>query len=152
MKDQYVAELVPALLAQAVITLGSLLRRTAMALVVALAVISAVPRAFASQLVISSTGGTMTIGTDFVLSGATVANPAGTISIDCPITSIGNGTYLVTYNCSGGSFSYQSNDGTIRVSASFGTAAAYLSASGVEGAATSITTTASPVTSPELKP
>ena len=72
----------------------------------------------------------MTIGTDFVLSGATVANPAGTISIDCPITSIGNGTYLVTYNCSGGSFSYQSNDGTTRVSASFGTAAAYLSASG----------------------
>ncbi len=101
-----------------------------MALAVALVVISVVPRAFASQLVINSTGGTMTIGTDFVLSGATVANPAGTVSIDCPITSVGNGTYLITYNCSGGSFSYQSNDGTTRVSASFGTAAAYLSASG----------------------
>ncbi len=72
----------------------------------------------------------MTIGTDFVVTGATVANPAGTISIDCPITSIGNGTYLVTYNCSGGSFSYKSNDGTTTVSASFGTAAGYLSASG----------------------
>ena len=72
----------------------------------------------------------MSIGTDFVLTGASVANPAGTISIDCPITSIGNGTYLVTYNCSGGSFSYQSIDGTVTVSASFGTAAAYLSASG----------------------
>ena len=72
----------------------------------------------------------MTIGTDFVVTGATVANPAGTISIDCPITSIGNGTYLVTYNCSGGSFSYNSNDGTTTVSASFGTAAGYLSASG----------------------
>ena len=95
-----------------------------------LTVLLAAPRAFASQIVLSSTGGSMSIGTDFVLTGANVANPAGTISIDCPITSIGNGTYLVTYNCSGGSFSYQSNDGTIAVSASFGTAAAYLSASG----------------------
>jgi len=88
------------------------------------------PRAFASQMILNSTGGTMTIGTDFVLSGATVANPAGTLSIDCPITTIGNGTYLITYNCTGGSFSYQSSDGTTTVSASFGTAAAYLSASG----------------------
>jgi hypothetical protein len=125
-----VADLAPARVAQAIIAIGSLRRRTAMALAVALVVISVAPHAFAGQLVINSTGGTMTIGTDFVLSGATVANPAGTVSIDCPITSVGNGTYLITYNCSGGSFHYQSNDGTSSVSASFGTAAAYLSASG----------------------
>src|SRR5260370_36670957 len=54
----------------------------------------------------------------------------GMISIDCRITSVGHGTYVVTYNCSGGSFRYRSNDGKTTVSASFGTAAAYLSASG----------------------
>ncbi len=110
--------------------LQSLWRRAAMALTVALVAISLAQGAFASQLVIDSTGGAMTIGTDFVLSGATVANPAGTVSIDCPITSVGNGTYLITYNCSGGSFNYQSNDGATTVSASFDTGAAYLSASG----------------------
>lgn len=86
--------------------------------------------ASAGQLVLNSTGGTMSIGTDFVLTGASVANPAGTISIDCPIISVARGTYLVTYNCSGGSFKYQSSDGATAVSASFGIAAAYLSASG----------------------
>ena len=116
--------------AAAALRLGSLWRRTVMVLAAALVVDSTVAPAFASQLVINSTGGTMTIGTDFVLSGATVADPAGTVSIDCPITSVGNGTYLVTYNCTGGSFNYQSNDGTTTVSASFDTAAAYLSASG----------------------
>src|SRR5579863_4201986 len=105
-------------------------RRIAIAIAVALFVISPARGAFASQLILNSTGGAMTIGTDFVLTGATVASPAGTIAIDCPITSVGNGTYLITYNCTGGSFSYQSNDGTTTVSASFGKAAAYLSASG----------------------
>ena len=101
-----------------------------LSLAAALAVISAASGAFASQLVLNSTGGAMSIGTEFVLTGATVASPAGTIAIDCPITSVHNGTYLVTYNCTGGSFSYHSNDGTTTVSAGFGTAAAYLSASG----------------------
>jgi hypothetical protein len=130
LKNYAVVASVPAALPQPVITSGSLWRRFAIALAIALVVISAAPRTYASQLVLNSTGGTMTIGTDFVLTGATVANPAGAIAIDCPITTVGNGTYLVTYNCSGGSFSYQSNDGTTTVSASFGTAAAYLSASG----------------------
>src|SRR5271166_932203 len=152
MKIQTVVEPVSAPLARPAIAQGLLWRRIAIALAVTLVVISAATGAFASQLVLNSTGGAMTIGTDFVVSGATVANPAGTIAIDCPITSIGNGTYLVTYNCSGGSFSYQSNDGTTTVSASFGKAAAYLSASGVEGAATSITTTLSPAISLEPKP
>ncbi len=114
---------------QSVITSTSLWQRFAIAIGIALVAISTKP-AFASQLVLNSTGGAMSISTDFVLTGASVANPAGTIAIDCPITSVGNGTYLITYNCSGGSFNYQSNDGTTTVSASFGTAAAYLSASG----------------------
>lgn len=105
-------------------------RRIAIAIAVALFGISAAPGAFASQMVLTSTGGSMSIGTDFVLTGATVGSPAGTIAIDCPITSVGNGTYLITYNCTGGSFSFQSSDGTTTVSASFGKAAAYLSASG----------------------
>ncbi len=130
MRNRSIAEAVATALARPVSTLGLPSRRIVIALAAALVVVSAAPGVFASQLVLNSTGGTMTIGTDFVVSGATVANPAGTISIDCPITSVGNGTYLVTYNCSGGSFSYQSNDGTTTVSSSFGTAAAYLSASG----------------------
>jgi hypothetical protein len=130
LKNHAVVASVPAVLPQPVITPGSLWRRFAIALAIALVVISAAPRSFASQLVLKSTGGAMNIGTDFVVTGATVANPAGAISIDCPITSVLNGTYLVTYNCSGGSFSYQSNDATTTVSASFGTAAGYLSASG----------------------
>ncbi len=130
MKNQAVVAPVPAVIAQPVITPESLWRRFAIAVAIALVVISAASGASASQLVLTSSGGAMTIGTDFVLTGATVGNPPGTIAIDCPITSVGNGTYVVTYNCSGGSFSYQSTDGTTTVSASFGTAAAYLSASG----------------------
>ena len=72
----------------------------------------------------------MSIGADVVISGATVTSPAGTISIDCPITSINYGTYAYKYNCSGGSFSYQSTDGTTTVSAPFSTAVDVLTASG----------------------
>ena len=120
MKNHAVVASVPAVLPQPVITPGSLWRRFAIALAIALVVFSAAPSTFASQLVLKSTGGAMTIGTDFVLTGATVANPAGAISIDCPITTVGNGTYLVTYNCTGGSFSYQSSDLTTTVSATSG--------------------------------
>ena len=90
----------------------------------------AAPRAFANQLVLNSTGGTATLGTDVKISGSTVANPAGTLSIDCPITTISSGTYAIIYNCSAGNFTYQSTDGTTAVSAPFGTAALTLTASG----------------------
>jgi hypothetical protein len=107
----------------------STMSRIPILLAAAMVVISA-SGAFASQLVLNSTGGSMSIGASFVVTGATVTSPAGTISINCPITSVLTGTYLITYNCSGGNFSYQSSDGTTSVSARFGTAAAYLSASG----------------------
>jgi hypothetical protein len=80
----------------------SALHRIVLSLAAALVVIAAASGAFASQLVLNSTGGSMSIGKDFVVTGAAVANPAGTISIDCPITTVGHGTYVVTYNCSGG--------------------------------------------------
>ena len=151
LKTQIVVHSVERNPARPVSTLRSMPRAIAFTIALALALVA--NRAFASQMLLNSTGGSMTIGTDFVVTGATVANPAGTISIDCPITSIGNGTYLVTYNCSGGSFSYNSNDGTTTVSASFGTAVPDTCPHrAVERAATSTTTTASPAISPEPKP
>jgi NHL repeat/Cep192 domain 4 len=130
MQDRNIVAAVAASNVLPVMTLGSAWRRIASALVVALLVISTAAGAFASQLVLNSTGGTMSIGSDFVVQGATVANPAGTISIDCPITSVNSGTYAITYNCSGGSFGYQSTDGTTSVSAPFTTGVASLTASG----------------------
>ena len=130
MKNRSIVEAVPAALARPVIALGLGWRRIAVALAAVFIVISAATGAFASQLVLNSKGGTMTLGTDFVLEGSTIASPAGTLSIDCPITTVGSGTYAITYNCSGGSFSFQSSDGTTSVAAAFGTAALTLTASG----------------------
>jgi len=130
MKNRSIVEAVPVALARPIITLGLGWRRIAVALAAGFIVIFSAPGAFASQLLLNSTGGTMTLGTDFVLEGSTVASPAGTLSIDCPITSVASGTYAITYNCSGGSFSFQSSDGTTSVAAAFGTAALTLTASG----------------------
>jgi len=95
----------------------------------ALIMMLAAPGALASQLVLNGSGGTATLGTDFTLTGSTVANPAGTLSLDCPITSVGGGTTL-DYKCTGGSFTFNSTDGTTTVTATFGVANLYLSASG----------------------
>jgi len=95
----------------------------------ALIMLSAVPSAFASQLVLNSTGGAATLGSDFKLTGSAVANPAGTLSLDCPITSVGGGTTL-DYKCTGGSFTFNSTDGLTTVAGTFGVADLYLSASG----------------------
>jgi hypothetical protein len=125
-----VVELVADALLQPFTTLQSPICRLAICVAAAFLVICAASRAFASQLILNSAGGAMSIGTDIVITGATVTSPAGTISIDCPITSINYGTYAYKYNCSGGSFSYQSTDGTTTVSAPFGTAVDVLTASG----------------------
>jgi len=81
--------------------------------------------ALAGNLVLNATGGTFTVGSvgsNVSLTGATVADPAGTASFDCPITNVQVGTYQVTYICSGGNYTFQSNDGTTTVSATFTTA------------------------------
>ena len=54
--------------------------RLALSVAAVFLVICVATGAFASQLILNSTGGSMSIGTDVVISGATVANPAGTIS------------------------------------------------------------------------
>jgi streptogramin lyase len=69
----------------------------------------------------NATGGTVSLGADWTLTGATVANPAGTASFNCPITNVQVGTYQITYTCSGGNYTFQSNDGVTTVSASFTT-------------------------------
>jgi hypothetical protein len=127
MKSQRVVEAIPAALARPVITPG--LSWRGIAVVAILSVISAASVAFASQTILNSTGGTATLGSDFVLTGSTVTSPPGTLSIDCHITSVGGST-TVTYACTGGSFSFNSADGSTTVTATFGTADLYLSASG----------------------
>jgi Abnormal spindle-like microcephaly-assoc'd, ASPM-SPD-2-Hydin/NHL repeat len=105
------------------------LREICVALTALFALIFVAPDAFASQLVLNSTGGTATLGTDFTLTNSTVTSPAGTLSLDCPITSFGGGTTL-DYHCTGGSFTYVSTDGTTTVTGAFGVANLYLSVSG----------------------
>jgi sugar lactone lactonase YvrE len=128
MKNRSGSKSVSAILAQPVITLGLRSRRI-VSMLAALVMISAAPGVFASQLVLKSTGGTATLGSEFILAGATVTAPAGTLSLDCHITSVG-GSYTVTYACSGGSFTFNSTDGTTTVAATFGPSDLYLSASG----------------------
>jgi sugar lactone lactonase YvrE len=128
MKNRIVVQAVLAALPAPVATLGRRWLRILLAFS-ALAGFTAAPAALASQLVLNSTGGTMTLGTDFVLTGSTVASPSGTLSIDCPITSVSGSTTL-TYSCTGGSFGFQSTDNSTTVAATFGSAAVYLSAAG----------------------
>lgn len=94
------------------------MRRAALFLGVTLPLLLA-SSAFAGNLVLHANGGTVALGAGFTLTGATVASPAGTASFDCPITSTTSGGTTITYNCSGGSYTFQSNDGTTTVSASF---------------------------------
>ena len=108
---------------------GSSRKLTMFTLVLFGALLLLTSSSLASQLVLNSSGGSATLGNDFIVSGAAVTNPAGTMSLDCPITSVGGGT-TVTYACTGGSFSFQSTDGLTTVNGSFTTADLYLSASG----------------------
>lgn len=66
-------------------------------------------------------GGTVTQpqGTSLSITDATLANPAGTLSISCPLTSITpQYPYYPEWSCVGGSFSFQSADGSIAFSGS----------------------------------
>ncbi len=105
------------------------LRRAPIAARFALVLLASATPLFASQMVLSSSGGTAAMGSAFTVTGAAVASPAGTLSYSCPITSSG-GTGPVTYTCSGGSFSFKSSDGKTSVSGVFATSHLYLTASG----------------------
>lgn len=99
--------------------------RAAFAVLLALLLLLALP-AFAGNLVLSATGGTFamgtTVGSNVTLTGATTTSPAGSISFSCTVSSIG-GSYPVVYACTGGSFTFTSNDGLTTVSGTFTTAA-----------------------------
>src|SRR5215469_3386808 len=83
--------------------------------------------ASAGNLVLSASGGTFKMGTvvgsTVSLTGATTTSPAGSISLSCTVSSIG-GSYPVVYACTGGSFTFTSNDGSTTVSGTFNTPAA----------------------------
>src|SRR6266567_2115311 len=110
MKNRTIVEAIRATVARPFITRRLPWRRIAVALAAVFVVICAALSAFASQLVLNSTGGTMTLGKDFVLKGSSVTSPPGTLSIDSPITSVG-GSIVVTYTCTGGSFTFKSTNG-----------------------------------------
>ncbi len=85
--------------------------------VLLLAVLTALP-ALAGNMILNTSGGTASLGSDFVVNGSSIATPAGTQSFDCHITSSG-GTGPVTYHCSAGSYSFTSTDGTVTVNGAF---------------------------------
>jgi hypothetical protein len=79
------------------------------------------PLAYADQGGFSNSGGSTSVGSSVIINSS-VAAPAGTLAIHCPTISAGH--------CAGGSFSFVSNDGTNRISASFTSATFAESCSG----------------------
>ena len=79
------------------------------------------PLAYADQGGFSNSGGSTSVGSNVIINSS-VADPAGTLAIQCPTTTAGH--------CAGGSFNYVSNDGTIRINASFTSATFAESCSG----------------------
>jgi len=71
----------------------------------------------AQQWSFTDTGGTVTLGADLTIAGATTASPAGTFSMSCPVTSLPPGTYQAEWVCTGGTVTIQSNDGLTIVNA-----------------------------------
>ena len=69
-----------------------------------------VPVAHADQGSFTNSGGSASFGSGPSIS-STVASPAGTLTLTCPVTT--------ATQCAGGSFSYASNDGTTVISAVF---------------------------------
>jgi hypothetical protein len=68
------------------------------------------PMAHADQGSFSNSGGSTLISSGVTITSS-VATPPGTLTLNCPNVAAGS--------CAGGSFSYQSNDGTTSISASF---------------------------------
>ena len=67
--------------------------------------------ASAQQWTFTDTGGTVTLGADLTMAGASTASPAGTFSMSCPVTAVPPGTYRAEWLCTGGTIATQSNDG-----------------------------------------
>jgi hypothetical protein len=76
----------------------------------------------ATQFSYSNTGGTVSQSQANMLtiSGANMSNPAGTVSMSCPLTYLTpQYPYLEEWTCTAGSVSAQSSDGTITITGSF---------------------------------
>jgi streptogramin lyase len=84
----------------------------------------------AQQAAFTNSGGTITLGTDLVMTGSTVASPAGSYSLGCPVTALPPGTYQAEWICTGGTITIQSNDGLTSVSGSLTSGTVIETASG----------------------
>src|ERR1700694_74200 len=69
------------------------------------------PLAYADQGNLINSGGSTMVSAGVTINSTVTTNPVGSLAIQCPQTSAGV--------CSGGSFSYLSNDGTTTLCASF---------------------------------
>ena len=99
-------------------------------IVICMVACAAASLTLASQATYLSSGGVVTLSTDFAVAGSTLSSPAGTVSLSCPVTPHAPGQYAQLWSCIGGSFNLQSNDGTTSINASFTTGTLTLTASG----------------------
>jgi sugar lactone lactonase YvrE len=86
--------------------------------------------AFADQATYTLSGGSFTLGSSIDVTSATVGTPAGTLSLNCPVTSTALGTYLWQYFCSGGTITMNSSDGLTVLNGTFTSGDLSLTASG----------------------
>ena len=76
----------------------------------------------AAQTQFLDAGGSVSLdaGDNLVLTDASLSNPAGLLSLTCPLTSIPpTSPFALEWSCSGGSFTLQSTDGSTGVSGTF---------------------------------
>lgn len=85
----------------------------------------------ATQYTYSDSGGTVTQGTSLSVTGVAMANPAGTLSMSCPLSSTSPVyPYYSEWTCIGGGVSFQSTDGQTTFSGYFPSATFALKKSG----------------------
>src|ERR1700683_1762880 len=87
--------------------------------------------AVADQASYVSSGGSVTLTSTFTISGASLASPAGTLSLSCPVIALPPGEYSELWQCTaGGTITIQSNDGSTTVNANITSGTVTLTASG----------------------
>jgi NHL repeat len=74
----------------------------------------------ATQYSYSNSGGTVSMtATTLTMSGTILGNPAGTVSMSCNLAVVNVTGDTETWSCTGGTFSAQSNDGTVNITGTF---------------------------------
>ncbi len=80
-------------------------------------VLAATATLSATQYSYSNSGGTVTqTSTTLTISGTALGSPAGTVSMSCNLAVVSETGDSETWSCTGGTFSAQSNDGTVNIS------------------------------------